>query len=219
MTLIIATEETAPNVPLDLPYAEDSRDPVISANTISFHYGKHDREYVATLQKLISDTKLADCPLERIVIETVGNTERVTVSNNAAQEWNHTFCWRTLRPNRGSERPANLGRRIEDSFGGVEACKKALAAAAATHLGSGWTCLVLEDDRLKVLNTKDTQTPSATGARPLLALELWQHPYYLDGQNHRADYVNAVLNNLIMLGVAADDLGAPIDVPERGEQS
>jgi len=218
MTRIDATEKTAPNAPLELPYAEDSLDPVISANTISFHYGKHDRGYVATLQKLIANTTLADSPVERIVIESAGNTGRVTVSNNAAQEWNHTFCWGTPRPNRGSERPANLGKRIEDSFGGLEACKKALLAAA-TQLGSGWTCLVQEDDRLTVLNTKDAQTPSATGARPLLALELWQHPYYLDCQNHRADYLNAVLNNLVMLGVAADDLGALIDVPERGEQS
>jgi superoxide dismutase, Fe-Mn family len=219
MTQIDVTDETAPDVLPALPYGENALDPLISASTISFHYGKHHRGYVATLQTLIADSPLADLSLGEIILETAGKADKIAVFNNAAQAWNHTFYWRSLRPKGGGEPPAALRQRIQDCFGSVDACKKALAAAAVAQFGSGWVWLVQEADALKVVSTSNAQTPLTTGARPLLTVDVWEHAYYLDYQNRRADYVNAVLDKLINWGFAADNLGAPIDVPERGERS
>jgi Fe-Mn family superoxide dismutase len=131
----------------------------------------------------------------------------VALFNNAAQIWNHTFYWRSLRRQGGGEPPVALARRIEASFGSLVECKKALATAATTQFGSGWAWLVLEGDALKVVKTSNAQTPLTTGMKPLLAIDVWEHAYYLDYQNRRADYVNAVLDKLINWSFAADNLG------------
>jgi Fe-Mn family superoxide dismutase len=212
MTRIDLTEKSAPDVLPPLPYAENALAPVISANTIGFHYGKHHKGYASALHKLIEGTTLAHLSLETIIAETAGKDEQAAVFNNAAQTWNHTFYWRSLRPNGGGEPPAALKQRIEDSFGNVDACKKALVAAATTQFGSGWAWLVLEDDQLKVVKTANAETPLTTLARPLLTVDVWEHAYYLDYQNRRVDYVNAVLDKLINWGFVADNLGGSIAV-------
>jgi Fe-Mn family superoxide dismutase len=155
--------------------------------------------------------------LETIIAETAGKDEQAAVFNNAAQKWNHTFYWRSLRAKGGGEPPAALKQRIEDSFGNVDACKKALVAAATTQFGSGWAWLVLEDDELKVVKTANADTPLTTLARPLLTVDVWEHAYYLDYQNRRVDYVNAVLDKLINWGFAADNLGASIAVVHKDQ--
>ncbi len=202
------TIEKAPlHVLPPLPYAESALDPVISANTLGFHYGKHHKGYVDTLNKLIAGTELAKLSLEKLIAETAGKADKVAIFNNAAQTWNHTFYWRSLRPNGGGEPPAALKQRIEASFGGLDACKKELAAAATTEFGSGWAWLVLETDKLKVVKTDNAETSLTKGVKPLLTIDVWEHAYYLDYQNRRADYVNAVLDKLINWGFAADNLG------------
>ena len=190
-----------------LPYAENALDPVISPKTISFHYGKHHRGYVDTLNKLIAGTEFADLPLETIIAETVGKADKAAIFNNAAQTWNHTFYWRSLRPKGGGGPPAVLKQRIEASFGTVDACKKELATAATTQFGSGWAWLVLDGDKLKVVKTGNAGAPMTTGVKPLLTIDVWEHAYYLDYQNRRADYVNAVLDTLINWDVAVEGLG------------
>ena len=190
-----------------LPYAENALDPVISAKTIGVHYGKHHKGYVDTLNKLITGTELANLTLEKIVAETAGKADKVAIFNNAAQTWNHTFYWHSLRPKGGGEPPAALKQRIEASFGTLDACKKELATAGATEFGSGWAWLVLEADKLKVVKTDNAETPLTKGLKPLLTIDVWEHAYYLDYQNRRADYVNAVLDKLINWGFAADNLG------------
>ena len=118
-----------------LPYAQNALDPVMSANTLGFHYGKHHKAYVDTLNKLIAGSEFADMPLEEIVKATSGKSDRAAIFNNAAQDWNHTFYWRSLKPKGGGEPPAALKRLLESSFGSVEACKKELATAAVGQFG------------------------------------------------------------------------------------
>lgn len=203
-----ATLETATLHALPpLPYAENALDPVISANTIGLHHGKHHKGYVDALNKLIAGTPLASLSLEVLISETAGKADKVAIFNNAAQTWNHTFYWNSMRAQGGGEPPAALRKRIEDSFGTVDACKQELAAAATAQFGSGWAWLVLEADKLKVVKTGNAGCPRTKGMKPLLAIDVWEHAYYLDYQNRRADYVNAVLDKLIHWGFAADNLG------------
>jgi superoxide dismutase, Fe-Mn family len=207
MTSIDIIEKAALHVLPPLPYAENALDPVISTNTIGFHYGKHHKGYVDTLNNLIAGTALSNHSLEKLIAETAGKADKVAIFDNAAQTWNHTFYWRSLRPKGGGEPPAALKQRIEASFGNLDACKKELATAATTEFGSGWAWLVLEADKLKVVKTANAETPLTKGVKPLLTIDVWEHAYYLDYQNRRADYVNAVLDKLINWGFAADNLG------------
>jgi superoxide dismutase, Fe-Mn family len=207
MTGIDTIEKAALHVLPPLPYGENALDPVISTNTIGFHYGKHHKGYVDTLNKLIAGTELSNHSLEKLIAETAGKADKVAIFDNAAQTWNHTFYWRSLRPKGGGEPPAALKQRIEASFGNLDACKKELATAATTEFGSGWAWLVLEADKLKVVKTANAETPLTKGVKPLLTIDVWEHAYYLDYQNRRPDYVNAVLDKLINWGFAADNLG------------
>jgi len=200
-------ESASPHVLPPLPYAENALDPVISANTIGFHYGKHHKGYVDTLNKLIAGTELAKFSLERLIAETDGKADKVAIFNNAAQMWNHTFYWSSLRPKGGGEPPVVLKQKIEASFGTLDACKKELATAATTQFGSGWAWLALEAGKLKVVKTGNAETPLTNGVKPLLTIDVWEHAYYLDYQNRRADYVKGVLDKLINWGFAADNLG------------
>ncbi|MGA8056377.1 MAG: superoxide dismutase [Burkholderiales bacterium] len=190
-----------------LPYPENALEPVISANTLGFHYGKHHKGYVDNLNKLVAGTDLADLPLERVVAATAGKPDRVGIFNNAAQTWNHTFYWRSLKPSGGGEPPAALKQRMEESFGSVDACKKELANAAVTQFASGWAWLVADGSELKVVKTGNADTPMTQGMKPLVTIDVWEHAYYLDYQNRRADYVNAVLDKLVNWQFAADNLG------------
>jgi Fe-Mn family superoxide dismutase len=182
-----------------LPYADNALAPVISANTISFHYGKHHKTYVDNLNKLIADTEYADLPLEKIITLTAGKADKIAIFNNAAQTWNHTFYWHSLAPKGGGEPPA--------AFGSVDACKKELVTAATTQFGSGWAWLVLDAGKLKVVKTANAETPISTAMKPLLTIDVWEHAYYLDYQNRRPDYVNAVLDKLINWNFAVENLG------------
>ena len=135
--------------------------------------------------------------LEEIIEGTAGRPERMAIFNNAAQTWNHSFYWNSLRPKGGGEPPAALKRKIDASFGSVDDCKKELASAAVSQFGSGWVWLVLDDSKLKVVKTANADTPLTMGLKPLFALDVWEHAYYLDYQNRRADYANALLDKLI----------------------
>ncbi|MBS0355590.1 MAG: superoxide dismutase [Proteobacteria bacterium] len=190
-----------------LPYAENALNPVISANTIGFHYGKHHKAYVDNLNKLIAGSDLADLPLEKIIAAVAGKADKTAIFNNAAQTWNHTFYWHSLRPNGGGEPPAVLKQRIEASFGSVDGLKKELATAATGQFGSGWAWLVADGDKLKVVKTSNADVPLTAGLKPLLTIDVWEHAYYLDYQNRRADYVSAVLDKLINWEFALKNLG------------
>jgi superoxide dismutase, Fe-Mn family len=201
---------TAPAGPFSLPslpYADSALDPVISATTLGIHHGKHHRTYVDNLNKAVAGTPYADLPLEKIIAATYGAPDKLTVYNNASQHWNHSFYWRSLRPQAGGAPPAALRQRIEASFGSVTACQQQLLAAATSQFGSGWAWLAQDGDKLVVAKTGNADSPLSKGQRPLLTIDVWEHAYYLDYQNRRADYVNAVLDKLINWGFAADNLG------------
>jgi Fe-Mn family superoxide dismutase len=201
----MSNQKTGSHTLPPLPYADNALDPVISANTLGFHYGKHHKTYVDNLNKLISGTDLADLSLEEVIKSTAGQTDKAGIFNNAAQVWNHTFYWSSLSPKGGGEPPAALKQKIEASFGSVEACKKELATAATTQFGSGWAWLVKDGDKLQVTKTGNADLPLTKGMKPLLTIDVWEHAYYLDYQNRRVDYVNAVLEKLINWGFAADN--------------
>ena len=207
MTASAVVEKVAVHILPPLPYAENALAPVISANTVGIHYGKHHKGYVDTLNKLLAGTDLASLSLEKLIAETGGKADKVAIFNNAAQTWNHTFYWRSLRPKGGGEPPATLKQKIDASFGSLDACKKALATAATAQFGSGWVWLVLQAGKLKVVKTDNADTPLTQDVKPLLTIDVWEHAYYLDCQNRRADYVNGVLDKLINWGFAADNLG------------
>jgi Fe-Mn family superoxide dismutase len=202
-----AAEATAPAFALaPLPYADNALEPVISANTLGFHYGKHHRAYVDNLNKLVAGTELAAQPLEQIIAAASGKPERVGIYNNAAQAWNHAFYWRSLKPGGGGSPPPALKSRIDAAFGSVDACRKELATAATTQFGSGWAWLVEDAGKLAVVKTANADTPLTRGQKPLLTLDVWEHAYYLDYQNRRADYVNAVLERLLNWEFALQNL-------------
>jgi Fe-Mn family superoxide dismutase len=200
-------ENASPHALPALPYADNALAPVISANTIGFHYGKHHKGYVDNLNKLIAGTEFGDLPLEKIITRTADKTDKVAIFNNAAQTWNHTFYWRSLKPKGGGDPPTALKQKIDASFGAMDACRKELATAAMAQFGSGWVWLVIDGDKLKVINTGNADVPMTAGLKPLLTIDVWEHAYYLDYQNRRADYVNAVLDKLINWEFASENLG------------
>jgi len=189
-----------------LPYGKSALEPLISSRTIGFHYDKHHKGYVDNLNRLIAGTEMSNMPLEKIIAATEGKPEQVSIYNNAAQAWNHNFYWRSLRPGGGGDPPAALSKMITASFGSLDACRKELAAAAVTQFGNGWAWLVQDDAKIKVVKTANADNPMTRGMRPLLTIDVWEHAYYLDYQNRRADYVNAVIGKLLNWEFAAKNL-------------
>lgn len=190
-----------------LPYADNALEPVISAHTLSFHYGKHHKAYVDNLNKLVAGTAFAGQSLEQIIAATAGHADKAGVFNNAAQIWNHMFYWHSLSPKGGGEPPAALKQKIEEAFGSVETFKQEFANAAVTQFGSGWAWLAQEGSKLTIVKTGNADTPLTRGIRPLLTIDVWEHAYYLDFQNRRPDYVNTVIDKLINWEFAAANLG------------
>jgi Fe-Mn family superoxide dismutase len=190
-----------------LPYADNALEPVISAKTIGFHYGKHHRGYMDNLNKLISGTSYADMSLEDIIRSTAGQADKTAIFNNAAQFWNHSFYWQGLTPKGGGEPPAALKQKMMDCFGSLDACKKEFADMAVSQFGSGWGWLVLDEGKLKIVKTGNADVPLTKGMRPLLTIDVWEHAYYLDYQNRRADYVKAVLDKLVNWEFALQNMG------------
>ncbi len=190
-----------------LPYANNALEPVISANTLSFHYGKHHKTYVDNLNNLVANTDLSGQSLEQIIKATAGQADKAAIFNNAAQVWNHMFYWHSLKPNGGGDPSPALKQKIEVAFGSVEACKKEFAQAAVTQFGSGWAWLVQDGDKIALVKTGNAESPITRNVRPLLTIDVWEHAYYLDYQNRRADYVNTILDKLINWDFAAANLG------------
>ncbi|OLN30403.1 Superoxide dismutase [Fe] [Desulfovibrio sp. DV] len=192
-----------------LPYAEDALDPVISAKTLSFHYGKHAKTYYDTTNKLLAgkDKPTAPLSLEKVFMDASKDTASLTLFNNAAQAWNHTFYFQCMKKGGGGVPSGTLADKINAAFGGFEDFTRAFTEAAVTQFGSGWAWLVAEGDTLKVLHTSNAMTPMVTGQKPLLTIDVWEHAYYLDYQNRRPDYVKAFLEKLVNWEFVAKNLG------------
>jgi superoxide dismutase, Fe-Mn family len=188
-----------------LPFADDALEPVISARTIGFHYGKHHKTYVETLNKLIAGTELEGQPLEKVIRATAGKTEQAQVFNNAAQSWNHTFYWHCLKPKGGGKPSGEMADLIEQSFNGYDKFKAEFAEAGIKQFGSGWAWLVVDNGSLKILKTGNADNPITRNLQPLLTIDVWEHAYYLDYQNRRNDHVNAVIDKLLNWEFAAEN--------------
>lgn len=191
-----------------LPYAENALEPVISARTMSFHYGKHHKGYADALNKLIAVSELESMPLEEVIKVTTNSKDKngPAIFNNAAQIWNHTFFWKSMKPNGGGMPSGVLAEMIVKSFGSFEKFQEAFLAAATGQFGSGWVWLVMEGEGLKVIRTSNADTPVAHGQKALLCCDVWEHAYYLDYQNRRKDFVAAFLDKLVNWDFAAAQL-------------
>ncbi|HNY46146.1 MAG TPA: superoxide dismutase [Casimicrobium sp.] len=180
-----------------LPYADNALEPLISANTLSFHYGKHHKTYVDNLNKLVEGKDLAAMSLEDIIKKSAGNPDMAGVFNNAAQIWNHTFYWNSLKPNGGGKPTGAIAAAIDKDLGGYDKFKADFAAAAVTQFGSGWAWLVSDAGTLKIVKTGNAEVPLTKGQTPLLTIDVWEHAYYLDYQNLRAKYVETLIDKLL----------------------
>jgi len=173
-----------------LPYAEDALAPVISAETLKLHHGKHHKKYVDTMNQLLEKDPVGAATLEEVVRAAKGK-----LFNNAAQAWNHHFYWHSLSPKR--QRPSGaLLHRLEKDFGSYERFADAFGATAIGQFGSGWAWLVEKDGKLQVVATSNAETPMAQRIKCLLTVDVWEHAYYVDYRNERERYVSAILERL-----------------------
>ncbi|MZR30837.1 superoxide dismutase [Sneathiella litorea] len=188
-----------------LPYAKDALAPHISENTLDFHYGKHHNAYVTNLNGLLEDGDSRS--LEEIMKDTAGDAAKAGVFNNAAQVWNHTFYWHSMKPNGGGKPTGAIADKINEDFGSYEKFAEEFKAAGATQFGSGWAWLVLDGGKLKVTKTPNAACPLTDGAKPLLTMDVWEHAYYLDYQNARPKYMETFLESLVNWDFANENLG------------
>jgi superoxide dismutase, Fe-Mn family len=191
-----------------LAYGENALEPVISARTISFHYGKHHAGYVDTLNKLIEGTSFAGRPLEEIVLQTAKDPKTAGIFHNAAQVWNHNFYWLSMAAKGGGEPTGKLKQAIESKFGNFKAFRDAFSKAAVGEFGSGWVWLLADRaGKLEIAVTSNADTPLTDGMNALVTLDLWEHAYYLDYQNRRVDYIAAWFDKLVDWRFAEKNLG------------
>lgn len=171
-----------------LPYAKNALAPVISQETIEYHYGKHHQTYITNLNNMIVGTEFEVMSLEEIIHKSTGG-----IFNNAAQVWNHTFYWQCLAPNSGGEPSGALAAAINQTFGSIADFKTKISQAAVGNFGSGWTWLVKNHDgSLEIINTSNAATPLTQGKKPLLTIDVWEHAYYIDYRNARAKYLEEI---------------------------
>ena len=186
-----------------LPYAKNALEPVISAETIDYHYGKHHQTYVTNLNNLIAGTEFEHLSLEELILNSSGG-----LFNSAAQVWNHALYWNCLSPNGGGEPDGALGEAIQARFGAFDEFKKAFAQSATTNFGSGWTWLVKNaDGSLDIVNTSNAGTPMTAGQTALLTIDVWEHAYYIDYRNARPKYLESIWEKIDWTFVAANYAG------------
>jgi Fe-Mn family superoxide dismutase len=191
-----------------LPYSEDALEPHISAETLALHHGKHHKTYIDTLNKLLTGDVLEDMSLEDVIRESHGFAARHTIFNNAAQSWNHNFFWKSMKPGGGGPPTGDIKVMIEKDIGDGKAFSEAFSKVAAKHFGSGWVWLVVTEGVIGIVATHDADLPPVHGRTALLCCDLWEHAYYLDYQNRRAEFVTAFLDHLANWDFANDNLAA-----------
>ena len=181
----------------NLPYDISALEPHISKETLEFHHGKHHQAYVTNGNKLIAGTEFESMSEEEIIKATANKTDHIGIFNNAAQVWNHTFYWKSMKPNGGGVPTGSLAKKISDDFGSYEAFKEQFANAGATQFGSGWAWLVFDQGTLKIVKTANAGTPIVKNQTPILTMDVWEHAYYVDFRNARPKYIETFLNNLV----------------------
>jgi Fe-Mn family superoxide dismutase len=192
-----------------LPFAPTALEPHMSAKTFEFHYGKHHKAYVDTLNTLVPGTEWEKASLEDIIKGTHGDNKQMKIFNNAAQIWNHTFFWNSMKPNGGGAPTGDVAKHIAAAFGDLATFKAKFKEAALAQFGSGWAWLVLTPEgKLEIAKTANAVNPTVHGQKPLLTCDVWEHAYYIDYQNRRADMVQAFLDNLVNWEFVANNMDA-----------
>jgi superoxide dismutase, Fe-Mn family len=191
-----------------LPYDYTALAPYISKSTLEFHHDKHHAAYVNNYNGLVKDTPFDSQAIEAVIKAVAGDASKAGIFNNAAQAWNHTFYWNSIKPNGGGTPTGALADKITTDFGSFEAFVDEFKKAGATQFGSGWAWLVLDGGTLKVTKTGNAENPLTTGATPLLTMDVWEHAYYLDYQNRRPDYINDFLTKLVNWDFVAANFAA-----------
>ncbi|MBN1961787.1 MAG: superoxide dismutase [Deltaproteobacteria bacterium] len=189
-----------------LPWVESALEPLISAKTISFHYGKHHTAYLNKLNELTDGTAYANQSLETIIMGAA--KDKGPLFNNAAQVWNHNFFWNSIKPNGGGEPQGEVASLITESFGSLDKFKEEFKNAAVSQFGSGWAWLCLDGGKFRVIKTTNAELPMLTGLKALVTCDVWEHAYYLDYQNRRPDFVQTFLDKLINWDFVAANLKA-----------
>lgn len=180
-----------------LPFSKNALEPYISSQTLDYHYGKHHNTYVINTNNLIKETDLENVSLEEIIKISFNNPAQIGLFNNAAQVWNHTFYWHSLSPNGGGAPTGKIAAMINQDFGSYDDFAKRFKEAALGQFGSGWAWLVVIEGKLAIHKTSNADTPMVHGMTPLLCIDVWEHAYYLDYKNVRAEYVDNVINRLL----------------------
>ena len=191
-----------------LPYDYTALAPYISKSTLEFHHDKHHAAYVNNYNGLVKDTPFDNQAIEDVIKAVAGDASKAGIFNNAAQAWNHTFYWKSIKPNGGGTPTGALADKITADFGSFESFVDEFKKAGATQFGSGWAWLVLDGGTLKVTKTGNAENPLTTGATPLLTMDVWEHAYYLDYQNRRPDYINDFLTKLVNWDFVAANFAA-----------
>ncbi|MGO1079182.1 superoxide dismutase [Inquilinus sp. CA228] len=202
-----APAPTGPFKQPPLPFKEDALAPTIGAETVALHYGKHHKAYFDTLNKLVPGTPYESMTLAEVVVKSAAAKD-AAVFNQAGQAWNHNLYWEQFTPGGPKAPQGRLADAIGESFGDQAALVKATTDAAGKVFGSGWVWLVADAGKLELVGTSNADSPFAHGGQPLFGIDVWEHAYYLDYQNRRADHVKAVLETLVNWSVVSDRLGA-----------
>ncbi len=192
----------------DLPYDYTALEPHISKDTLEFHHDKHHAGYVNKFNAAVKGTEFDEQPLEAVITSVANDPEQSGLFNNAAQAWNHTFYWESMKPDGGGKPSGELAQKIDADFGSYDQFAEAFKAAGATQFGSGWAWLVLEGDTLKVTKTLNAVNPLISNQVPLLTMDVWEHAYYLDYQNQRPSYIDTFLSDLVNWDFVAQNLAA-----------
>lgn len=191
----------------DLPYARTELAPHISEETLNFHYGKHHQAYVTNLNGLLAGGPHENASLEDVIKDAAGDKAKAGVFNNAAQVWNHTFYWHSMKPGGGGKPHGKVADLIDRDLGGYDNFVKEFKAAGATQFGSGWAWLSYKGGQLVISKTPNAETPlTEAGTTPLLTMDVWEHAYYLDYQNRRPDYIDTFLSSLVNWDFANQNL-------------
>jgi Fe-Mn family superoxide dismutase len=180
-----------------LPYKQSALQPYISSRLMSFHYGKHHQTYVDKYNELVKGTPMAKQSLETVIQSTFKKSKQKTLFNNAAQIYNHTFFWRSMKPKGGKSPTGEIKTKINKTWGSYKKFKTEFTEQATKLFGSGWVWLVYDGKKLSIMQTKDAETPLTNKKlTPILTLDVWEHAYYLDYKNKRPDFIKAYLEHL-----------------------
>jgi Fe-Mn family superoxide dismutase len=191
----------------ELPYPKDALLPHITPETLDFHYGKHHQAYVTNLNGLLAATPQENAALETVIRDSAGDKAKAGIFNNAAQIWNHTFYWHSMKPGGGGKPYGKVAELIDRDLGGYDNFVKEFKAAATTQFGSGWAWLSYRDGKLVISKTPNAETPlTEPNTTPLLTIDVWEHAYYIDFRNRRPDYIDTFLSSLVNWDFANQNL-------------